>query len=44
MTKQDNRTKRNEADIQMIFEALKELLYPPQKARPRIGFRRRGEE
>jgi hypothetical protein len=26
-------------DIQMIFEALKQLLNPPQEPRPRIGFK-----
>jgi hypothetical protein len=31
-------------DIQLIFEYLKQLLNPPQEPRPRIGFRRRGEE
>ena len=31
-------------DIQMIFAALKELMNPPKEPRPRIGFRRPGEE
>ena len=35
---------QNSEDIQMIFTALKELLNPPQEPRPRIGFRRPGEE
>lgn len=35
---------QNSEDIQMIFAALKELLNPPQEPRPRIGFRRLGEE
>ena len=35
---------QNSEDIQMIFTALKELLDPPQDPRPRIGFRRPGEE
>lgn len=35
---------QNSEDIQMIFAALKELLNPPQGPRPRIGFRRPGEE
>ncbi len=30
----------HDEDIQRIFEYLKELLNPPQKPRPRIGFRR----
>ena len=29
----------NDADIQMIFEALKKLLNPQQEPRPRIGFK-----
>jgi hypothetical protein len=35
---------QNSDDIQMIFTALKVLLNPPQEPRPRIGFRRPGEE
>jgi len=35
---------QNSEDIQMIFAALKELLNPPQEPRPRIGFRRQGED
>ena len=31
-------------DIQLIFGYLKQLLNPPQEARPRIGFRRREEQ
>ena len=31
-------------EIQVIFEYLKQLLDPPQEPRPRIGFRRPGEE
>jgi phage regulator Rha-like protein len=34
----------HDENIQLIFEALKELLNPPQEPRPRIGFRRPGEE
>ncbi len=34
----------HDQNIQMIFEALKQLLNPPQMPRRRIGFRRRGEE
>lgn len=34
----------HDKDIQMIFSALKELLNLPQKPRPRVGFRRNGEE
>jgi len=29
----------HDEDIQMIFEALKQLLNPPQEPRPRIGFK-----
>ena len=29
----------NDADIQMIFEALKQLLSPPREPRKRIGFK-----
>jgi len=36
---QDSRTAKNEEDIQMIFEALKQLLNPPQVQRQRIGFK-----
>lgn len=43
LLKQDVRMNKHEEDIQMIFEALKELLNPPQKPRPRIGFRRKDE-
>jgi hypothetical protein len=34
----------HDGDIQLIFTALKKLLSPPQKPRPRIGFRRKGEQ
>lgn len=40
----ERQTLQNSDDIQMIFAALKELLNPPQEPRPRIGFRRPGEE
>lgn len=40
----ERQTSQNSEDIQMIFTALKELLNPPQEPRPRIGFRRPGEE
>jgi len=42
MIKQDTKMKKNEADIQMIFEALKELLNPPQEQRPKIGYQIQG--
>ena len=44
MLKQDGRMKKNEEDIQMIFEALKELLTPPQQPRKKIGFRISNDE
>jgi phage regulator Rha-like protein len=31
-------------DVQLIFQALKQLLNPPQEPRPRIGFRRKEEQ
>jgi len=34
----------HDEDIQIIFAYLKQLLDPPQEPRPRIGFRRPGEE
>jgi ORF6N domain len=43
LMKQDYRMKKSEEDIQVIFAALKQLLNPPQPARPRIGFRRPNE-
>ncbi|MEO7211550.1 ORF6N domain-containing protein [Mucilaginibacter sp.] len=39
LMKQDSRTAKNEDNIQMIFEALKQLLNPPQEPRQRIGFK-----
>lgn len=42
--KQDVRVKRSEDDILMVFTTLKQLLNPPQKPRPRIGFRRANEK
>ena len=40
----ERQVEQNSEDIQMIFTALKELLNPPREPRPRIGFRRSGEE
>ena len=40
----ERQTSHNTEDIQVIFAALKELLNPPQEPRPRVGFRRPGEE
>lgn len=40
----ERQVEQNSEDIQMIFTALKALLNPPREPRPRIGFRRSGEE
>jgi hypothetical protein len=34
----------HDEDIQLIFEHLKRLLYPPQESRRRIGFKSREED
>jgi 3-oxoacyl-[acyl-carrier-protein] synthase III len=39
LMKQDGRTAQNEENIQMIFEALKQLLNPAKEPRKRIGFK-----
>ena len=39
LMKNESRTAKNESNIQMIFEALKQLLNPPQEPRKRIGFK-----
>ncbi len=39
MIQQDGKMKKYDADIQLIFEALKKLLHPPQAPRTRIGFK-----
>ncbi len=39
LMKNESRTSKNESNIQMIFEALKQLLNPPQEPRKRIGFK-----
>jgi len=44
LIKQGGKLKKHGEDIQLIFEYLKQLLNPPQEPRPRIGFRRPGEE
>lgn len=45
LLKQDTRMDDHEADIQAIFQVLKKLVEaPPETPRPRIGFRRPGEE
>ena len=44
LLKQDVRMNKHEENIQMIFEALKRLLNPPEEPRPRIGFRRANEK
>jgi len=40
---QGSKMKKNEESIQIIFDALKKLLNPPNISRPRIGFRRTNE-
>jgi hypothetical protein len=35
----DGKMKQQDKDIQLIFEALKKLLNPPQQPRQRIGFK-----
>jgi ORF6N domain len=39
MLKHDNRTSKNEDDIQLIFNALKQLLNPPHESLRPIGFK-----
>ena len=39
MMQQDGKMKQYDKDIQLIFEALKKLLNPPQEPRQRIGFK-----
>jgi hypothetical protein len=34
----------HDADVQVIFQCLKQMLDPPREPRPRVGFRRQGEE
>ena len=34
----------HDADVRVIFQCLKRLLDPPREPRPRVGFRRAGEE
>jgi ORF6N domain len=40
----DTRMDKHDGEIQNVFQALKELLNPPQTPRPRIGFRRKDEQ
>ena len=40
----ERKVSENDGSIQMIFEALKQLLHPPHLPRRRIGFKRSGEE
>jgi len=39
MLLQDGKVKQHDVDIQLIFQALKKLLSPPQAPRQRIGFK-----
>ncbi len=40
----ENKVTGHDEDIRLIFDYLKQLLNPPQEPRPRVGFRRSGEE
>ena len=40
----EKKVTNHDENIQMIFEALKQLLNQPQEPRRRIGFRRKGED
>ena len=40
----EKRVVKNSEDIQLIFDALKQLLSPPQEPRKRIGFKRSNEQ
>jgi hypothetical protein len=40
---QDTKMQKNQEEIQLIFNALKQLLYPPQKKRNKIGFKLKGK-
>ncbi|MBK7374643.1 MAG: hypothetical protein KTQ13_11010 [Ferruginibacter sp.] len=42
MLLQDGKVKQHDVDIQLIFQALKKLLSPPQAPRQRIGFKPQG--
>ncbi|MBU3663825.1 MAG: ORF6N domain-containing protein [Bacteroidetes bacterium] len=42
--KQDKKAKKHEEEIQLIFNALKQLLNPPQEPRKPIGFRMGGKK
>jgi hypothetical protein len=44
MLKQGSKMKKHDEDIQMIFEALKQLLDPPHEPRPGIGYRRNNDK
>jgi len=41
---QDHLHKKHEDEIQVIFEALKQLLDPPQPPRKRIGYRSKNDK
>jgi len=41
---QDHLNKKHEDEIQVIFEALKQLLDPPETPRKKIGYRLKGEK
>ena len=40
----ERRVDAHDQNIQVIFQYLKKLLAPPEKPRPRVGFRRKDEQ
>jgi hypothetical protein len=44
LEKLERKVHGHDEDMQLIFKYLKKLLNPPQEPRPRIGFRRIGEQ
>lgn len=43
MLNQEGKTKKNEEDVQIIFNTLKKLINSPERSRRQIGFRRQNE-
>lgn len=44
LDKIENKLTKHDEDIALIFECLRQLLNPPEKERPKIGFRRNSEK
>ena len=44
LEKIENKLTKHDDDIALIFQYLKQLLNPPEKARPKIGFKRNDEK